>query len=156
MCENTRTDAQLATFKMYVYNCSSLAQPRKVVTPLCVGLANVQSSKQALYLPSGLNIAARVQRVSPSMLGCGEELPLTRPQWPKHARCVMETGIITVLPPVQNSTVSLQPDTRYSPSLCFTAVCTATLYSVRGLRNQWPLTVMGRGTALATSLVGTS
>lgn len=59
-------------------------------------------------------------------------------------------------PPVQNSTVSLQPDTRYSPSLCFTAVCTATLYSVRGLRNQWPLTVMGSGTALATSLVGTS
>lgn len=59
-------------------------------------------------------------------------------------------------PPVQNSTVSLQPDTRYSPSLCFTAVCTATLYSVRGLRNQWPLTVMGSGTALATSFVGTS
>lgn len=30
------------------------------------------------------------------------------------------------------------------------------MYSVRGLRNQWPRTVMGRGTALATSLVGTS
>lgn len=59
-------------------------------------------------------------------------------------------------PAVQNSTISLQAETAYSPSGCLVAVWTATVYSVRGLRNQWPLTVIGRGTALATSLVGTS
>lgn len=84
---------------MYVCNRFPLAQARKVG-----GIANVQSlylSKQALYLPSGLNIALRVQQVSPRMLDYDEELWLTCPQWPNQARCVIEMGINTVLPPVQ-------------------------------------------------------
>lgn len=32
------------------------------------------------------------------MLDYDEELPLTRPQWPNQARCVMEMGINTILP----------------------------------------------------------
>ena len=59
-------------------------------------------------------------------------------------------------PAVQKWLLSLQMETLYSPSGCLLAVCTDTLYCVRGLRNQWPRTVIGRGTARATSLVGTS